>query len=102
MRLIELAVIYLPLKEQSVDAQRRSSVLPDPITSLGRTTLVKLADEYRIPTMYSSAGLVAIGGLLAYGPSVYDSYRRAAVYVDISKHAGRVNNESILVDEIAA
>jgi len=57
-------------------------VLPDPITSLGRTTLVKLADEYRIPTMYSSAGLVAIGGLLAYGPSVYDSYRRAAVYVD--------------------
>ena len=32
--------------------------------------------------MYSSAGLVAIGGLLAYGPSVYDSYRRAAVYVD--------------------
>ena len=56
--------------------------MPDPITSLGRTTLVKLADEYRIPTMYSSAGLVAIGGLLAYGPSVYDSYRRAAVYVD--------------------
>ena len=32
--------------------------------------------------MYSSAKLVAIGGLLAYGPSVCDSYRRAAVYVD--------------------
>jgi hypothetical protein len=25
-----------------------------------------------------------------------------ASYVDISKHAGRVNDESILVDEIAA
>jgi hypothetical protein len=34
------------------------------------------------PLMYSSAGLVAIGGLLSYGPSVCDSYRRAAVYVD--------------------
>ena len=82
MRLIELAVIYLPLKGQSVDAQRRSSYCRIRSRSLGRTTLVKLADEYRIPTMYSSARLVAIGGLLAYGPSVCDSYRRAAVYVD--------------------
>jgi putative ABC transport system substrate-binding protein len=57
-------------------------VLRDPITSLGRTTLVKLADEYRIPTMYSDERFVAIGGLLSYGPSRYDSYRRAAVYVD--------------------
>jgi hypothetical protein len=29
-------------------------------------------------------------------------FYRAAAYVDISKHAGRVNDESILVDEIAA
>jgi len=28
-------------------------------------------------------------------------YRRAATYVDISKHVGRVNTESIGVDAIA-
>jgi len=32
---------------------------------------------------------------------VADEFRRAATYVDISKHVGRVNGESIVVDEIA-
>jgi hypothetical protein len=39
---------------------------------------------------------------MSYGASVGDAFRRAATYVDISKHVGRVNNELILVDEIAA
>jgi putative ABC transport system substrate-binding protein len=44
--------------------------------------LVELADEYRIPAMYGDGRFVAIGGLLAYGPSASDLHRRAAVYVD--------------------
>jgi putative tryptophan/tyrosine transport system substrate-binding protein len=57
-------------------------VLRDPVTSLARTTMVRLAAEYRLPTMYWDEQFVAVGGLLAYGPSAYDLYRRAAVYVD--------------------
>jgi putative ABC transport system substrate-binding protein len=57
-------------------------VLRDPITSLARTALVKLADEYRMPTMYWDGQFVTIGGLLAYGPSAGDLSRRAALYVD--------------------
>jgi putative tryptophan/tyrosine transport system substrate-binding protein len=57
-------------------------ILRDPIMSLARTTLVKLAAEYRIPTMYPDETFVTIGGLLAYGPSAHDLHRRAAIYVD--------------------
>jgi hypothetical protein len=40
--------------------------------------------------------------LIAYAPNYHDLFRRAAGYVDISKHVGRVNGVSIVVDEIAA
>jgi hypothetical protein len=35
-------------------------------------------------------------------PDLADLLRRAAIYVDISKHVGRVNRESIVVDAVAA
>jgi len=34
---------------------------------------------------------------MTYGAGLNDLARRVATYVDISKHAGRVNDESILV-----
>ena len=39
---------------------------------------------------------------MSYAPDIADSFRRAATYVDISKHAGRVNGESIVVEQLAA
>jgi hypothetical protein len=61
-----------------------------------------LAIKHRLPTMSIFKDNVEAGGLMSYSPDYDDLYRRGAVYVDISKHAGRVNDESILVDEIAA
>jgi putative ABC transport system substrate-binding protein len=44
--------------------------------------LLELAAKYRLPAMYSFDGSVHAGGLISYGPSLIDLYRRAATYVD--------------------
>jgi putative ABC transport system substrate-binding protein len=46
----------------------------------GRT--VDLAAHHRLPAMYERHETVAAGGLMAYGPSIPENYRRAAAYVD--------------------
>jgi len=35
-----------------------------------------------LPTMYDAREFVDVGGLMSYGPSRSDLFRRAAVYVD--------------------
>ena len=45
-------------------------------------TLVALATRTRLPAVYPLREYTAVGGLIAYGPSIPDLYRRAASYVD--------------------
>jgi putative ABC transport system substrate-binding protein len=44
--------------------------------------IVALAAMHRLPAIYASKEFVEAGGLVAYGPSYPDLYRRAAAYVD--------------------
>ena len=56
-----------------------------PVNSLvidQRSRIVELAARHRLPTMYEVEGFVTAGGLLSYGPSLVEMYRRAAGYVD--------------------
>jgi putative ABC transport system substrate-binding protein len=58
-------------------------VLSDPALMdnlLGR--VAALAATYRLPAMYNWKMYVEAGGLMSYGPSLSDSHRRAATYVD--------------------
>jgi hypothetical protein len=64
--------------------------------------LPSVAQQARLATVFQRNENVEAGGLMAYGAKNTEQFRQAAVYVDISKHVGRVNDESILVDEIAA
>jgi len=64
--------------------------------------IVALAAKHRLPAMYNGRGWAETGGLMSYGPSLSHMFRLAATYVDISKHAGRVNGESIVVEQLAA
>jgi putative ABC transport system substrate-binding protein len=50
-------------------------------TRLGRR-LADLAATSRLPAMYSWREYVDAGGVMAYGPSLQETYRRAATYVD--------------------
>jgi len=55
-------------------------ILPDPVLERGEVT--QFALTARLPTMFTFGGpVVRAGGLIAYGPSLSDLYRRAAVYV---------------------
>jgi len=47
-----------------------------------RTRLVELAAKNRLPAIWGSKEFVDAGGLMSYGTSVADLYRRAATYVD--------------------
>jgi len=57
-------------------------VLTDPVLFSQRKKVVELAMRSRLPGMYNFREFVAVGGLMSYGPSDTDLYRRAAGYVD--------------------
>jgi putative tryptophan/tyrosine transport system substrate-binding protein len=51
---------------------------PSPITR----GAAELAIKHRLPTIYEDKLYVEVGGLMSYGPSFIDLFRRAASYVD--------------------
>jgi len=54
----------------------------DPLIVSYRTRIVGFAAELRLPSMYPTQEFVDAGGLMFYGGSIPEMYRRAAVYVD--------------------
>ena len=57
-------------------------VPPDPLFYRERRQIVGLAATHRLPAIYGIGRFVDIGGLMFYGTSLPDHWRRAAVYVD--------------------
>jgi len=57
-------------------------VLSDAMLNSHRTRLADLAARSRLPAAYGVRESVEAGGLMSYGPSFLDLFRRAATYVD--------------------
>jgi putative tryptophan/tyrosine transport system substrate-binding protein len=57
-------------------------VVLSPLMTLNSKRIVDLAVKNRLPAIYATRQFVEEGGLMAYGPSIGDLYRRAATYVD--------------------
>ncbi|MFL6813062.1 MAG: ABC transporter substrate-binding protein, partial [Bradyrhizobium sp.] len=57
-------------------------VTAEPFTMEHRSRIVDFMASNAIPAMYEEARFVEAGGLMSYGPSVRDLFRRSANYVD--------------------
>jgi putative ABC transport system substrate-binding protein len=57
-------------------------VFPDPVTNLHREQIVEFAVKRRLPSMFGRKEPVEAGGLISYGPSLEELYRRIPVHVD--------------------
>jgi putative ABC transport system substrate-binding protein len=57
-------------------------VLPDPLLWNQRRNVVGLVNAAHLPAIYPEREYADDGGLMSYGPSVPDNFRRAAGYVD--------------------
>jgi putative tryptophan/tyrosine transport system substrate-binding protein len=57
-------------------------MLGGPVLNSQRTQVVELAVKSRLPAVYWRSDFVEAGGLMSYGTSFTDLWRRAATYVD--------------------
>jgi putative ABC transport system substrate-binding protein len=57
-------------------------VLTDPLVVARKAQLVELTAARHIPAIYGLREFIEAGGLMSYGPSLADLWRRSATYVD--------------------
>ena len=95
-----LGISFVPLARSTPDELRAMrpadlagndalTVLPDAMFWNNRATVLALAETARLPAIYPEREYADDGGLIAYGPSIPDSFRRAAGYVDRILHGAK-------------
>jgi putative ABC transport system substrate-binding protein len=75
----EIAAVFSMLKREKAQGL---IVTPTAANRAWRDTIIELAMEHRLPTIYGFRFFVEAGGLISYGSDDKDLWRRAAVYVD--------------------
>ena len=58
------------------------AVVVDPITITAARKIAELAAAHKLPAVYQAREFVTASGLMSYGPSLKDNFRRTATYVD--------------------
>jgi ABC-type uncharacterized transport system substrate-binding protein len=68
--------------EMADDHTHALVIFPDPLMNLHERKLADLATQNRLPAIYGFRRFADVGGLISYGASLREQYRRAAWYVD--------------------
>jgi putative ABC transport system substrate-binding protein len=71
-----------PAIEALRDRAEALYVVADPLTGSNRVHINTLSVDARLPTIHGFREYVETGGLLSYGPSIADLFRRSAEFVD--------------------
>ena len=96
---LQAAAQKLKVEPQLLDVRKQADLAPafdaatakhasavmvgvDALTQENRALIAELAASHRLPAIYVSKEYVDAGGLVAYGPSYPDLYRRAGIYID--------------------
>jgi putative ABC transport system substrate-binding protein len=79
---IRRAEDIVPAFDSFKDRAEALYVCGDPLIFTYRVRVTTLALGARLPTIYDNGGFVEAGGLMSYGPSFADMFRRSAAYVD--------------------
>ncbi len=75
----DLVSVFAAARAQSIDALL---ALSSPVIGSRLAQLAELAVKHRVPAISTGREFAEAGGLMSYGPSFSDNYRRAATYVD--------------------
>jgi putative ABC transport system substrate-binding protein len=65
------------------------ATMASPFLNFHRKRLIELATRHRLPSIWEAAVFVRDGGLLSYGPSFPDMYRRSAGYIAKILHGAK-------------
>ena len=72
-----------PAFQAAVAGRARGVIfMQSPLFTLYAERIAKLGLTHRLPTMAGESGFADAGGLMNYGPSIPDNWRRAASFVD--------------------
>jgi ABC-type uncharacterized transport system substrate-binding protein len=101
-RALALKTIELPFRDaigivRAIDAFATEPnggllVLPPPPGGANRQTIIRLAEQHRLPTIYPDANDPRFGGLISYASNAADRYRGAASYVDRLLRGAKVSD----------
>jgi ABC-type uncharacterized transport system substrate-binding protein len=74
----------IPIAFEMASRQRVDALIVsiETVTQANAALITQLAAKQRLPAIYAAREFVETGGLMSYGVSYSDLYRRAAIYVD--------------------
>ena len=93
----ELNAAFSAIRASPADAM---IVFPDSLTLVRRKEIADFAAQAKIPCMYGWTEFVDAGGLISYGPSIIESFKLMATYVDKVLKAGSADN--IPIEQVSA